>query len=47
MDMVFEDIEDGNPILTGRFHAYMTAIVFKKPVTKSIEVFVQGREAFS
>jgi hypothetical protein len=44
LDMIFKDIEDGNPILAGGFHTDVMAIVFEKPVTESIEVGVKRRE---
>lgn len=41
----FQDIETGDPILTGRFHADVVAVVFCKPVTQLLQTFGKGREA--
>ena len=42
---VFQDIENGDPILAGRFHADVVAVVFCKPVTQLLQTFGKGREA--
>jgi len=40
MDMVFKDIENRDPVLAGRFHADMKALVFEKPVTESGQICI-------
>ena len=43
--ILFQDIENGDPILAGRFHADVVAVVFCKPVTQLLQTFGKGREA--
>ena len=40
----FQDIENGDPILTRRFHTNFKALVFRKPVSQFPESFGEGRE---
>ena len=41
----FEDVEDGNPELAGRFHADFLAVVLVKPVGQLLQALGKGREA--
>ncbi len=45
MVMLLENIENRDPIFTGRFHADILAVVFCKPVTQLIQSFCEGRKA--
>jgi hypothetical protein len=38
MNIVFEDVENGDPVFAGRFHTDMMAVIFEKPVTESDQV---------
>ena len=40
-----KDIEYRDPILTGRFHTNILAVVFSKPITQLIQPFGKGRKA--
>ena len=44
MEMAFQDIENGNPVFTGGFHADLRAVMAKEPVTAGFEVGVEGSE---
>jgi hypothetical protein len=41
----FEDVEDRDPILTGRFHADFSAIILGKPFRQLFQTFGKGRKA--
>ena len=43
--MFLQDIEYRDPILAGRFHADILAVVFSKPITQLIQTFRKGRKA--
>jgi hypothetical protein len=47
MEMVFQDVENGNPVFPGGFHADVGAVVFKKPAAEGDQIDVQSRESFS
>ena len=34
----FQNVEYGNPVLSGRFHANILTIVVQKPIRKTVEV---------
>ena len=42
---LFQDIEDGDPVLAGGFHTDFGAGVFGKPVRQLPQTFREGREA--
>ena len=42
---VFQDVEDRDPVLAGRFHADFRAVVFGKSLRQLPESFGKGREA--
>ena len=44
-DILFQNIENGNPILAGGFHARVVAVVGNKPVPQFAEGFVERGEA--
>ena len=46
MDMIFQGVENGDPVFAGRFHADMKTLVFEKPVPESDKISVQGRKSF-
>nr|WP_243117584.1 hypothetical protein [Extibacter muris] len=39
------NIENRDPVLTGRFHTNIFAVVFSKPITQLIQSFSEGRKA--
>ena len=41
----FKDVEYGNPVLSGGFHANIQAAVFQKPVCKTVQVRIEGTES--
>jgi hypothetical protein len=41
----FKDVEDRNPILTGRFHTNISTVIFWKVVRQLSKLFLKGREA--
>jgi hypothetical protein len=41
----FEDVEDGDPVFTGRFHADFSAFVLRKPFGQLFQTFCEGRKA--
>ena len=43
--MFLQDIENRDPVLTGRFHADVSTVIFGKPVTQLIQPFCKGRKA--
>lgn len=43
--VLLQDIENRNPILAGRFHANIVAVVLSKPVTQLVQAFCKGRKA--
>ena len=43
--ILLQDIENRDPILAGRFHADVKAMIFSKPVTQLLQPFCKGREA--
>lgn len=43
-DRLFEEVKDGNPILTGRFHADFLTGVLGKPKGQFLKTFGEGRE---
>ena len=43
--MFFQDIENRDPVLAGRFHANIRTVIFSKPVTQLIQIFGKGRKA--
>ena len=43
---LFQDIENGDPVLTGRFHTNFKTVVFRKPVSQFPEPFGEGRETY-
>ena len=43
--MLLQDIENRDPVLAGRFHANILAVVFCEPVTQFIQPFRKGRKA--
>lgn len=45
IDYIFQNVKDGNPILTGRFHADIKAGMIKKPLFKMPDITVESREA--
>ena len=46
MEMIFQGVENGNPVFAGGFHTDMKAMIFKKPVTESNQIRVKGRKGF-
>ena len=43
--MLLEDVENRDPILTGRFHTNIGTVIFGKPITQLIQTFSKGRKA--
>lgn len=43
--VLFQDVKNRDPILSGRFHADIVAVVLCKPVTQLIQSFREGRKA--
>jgi len=43
--ILLQDIKYWDPILAGRFHADIIAVVFSKPVTQLVQTFCKGRKA--
>lgn len=43
--MFLENVENRDPILSGRFHTNIFTVVFSKPVTQLIQSFCEGRKA--
>ena len=43
--MLFQDVKNRDPILAGRFHADIVAVVLCKPVTQLIQSSCKGRKA--
>lgn len=41
---LFEDVEDGNPVLTGGFHTDLNALILVQPLRKLPQTFGEGRE---
>jgi hypothetical protein len=46
MGMIFENVENRNPILAGGFHADVSAAMFQQPCAKTDQVRVQGGKGF-
>ena len=45
IDLTFKNVEDRDPVFTGRFHADIRTVVFRKLVTRLIQTFGEGRKA--
>ena len=43
--ILLQNIKNRDPVLTGRFHADIRTVVFRKPVTQLLQTFGKGREA--
>ena len=43
--MFLQDVENGDPVLSGRFHTDIGTVIFGKPVTQLIQTFGKGRKA--
>jgi hypothetical protein len=41
---IFKQVEHGNPILPGRFHTNVPAVVFQKPSLKGEDLVIERRE---
>ena len=46
IDFIFQEIENGNPILTGRFHADIKTGILKKPLFEVSDITVKCRKPF-
>lgn len=42
---LFQDVEYGNPIFPGGFHADIQTVVFQKPIRKTVQVGIEGTES--
>lgn len=45
IDPVFQKVKDGDPILSGRFHADIKAGIIKKPLLEMSDITVESRES--
>ena len=43
--ILLQNIKNRDPVLTGRFHADIRTVVFRKLVTRLIQTFGEGRKA--
>ena len=43
--ILLQNIKNRDPVLTGRFHADICIVVFRKPVTQLMQTFGEGRKA--
>ena len=43
---LFQDIEHGHPILSGRLHAHIHTVVFMEPVSKPVQIRIKCGESF-
>jgi hypothetical protein len=46
MGMIFENVENRNPILAGGFHADLGAVVLRQPCSKTDQIRIQGGKGF-
>ena len=46
IDPVFQEIKNGNPILTGRFHTDIKTGIIKEPLFETADITVESRETF-